>query len=88
MDGVSTGGGISVSDPSDRFERAAATNAEHVMAQPSPTPAPTAQLSPSSAGVVQRAAEEEEEVQAAHDSSLPAGLSMQREEAEEEEPTS
>jgi hypothetical protein len=34
VDGTDTGGGIKVSDPSDRFEREAAANADHVMSQP------------------------------------------------------
>lgn len=75
VDGTSAPGGIKVSDPSDRFEREAASNAEHVMS--SPAPVQTAALS-ASAPAVQRAEEgEEEEVQ---------GLFVQRaEEGEEEE---
>jgi hypothetical protein len=34
VDGTSAGGGVKVSDPSDRFEQAAAANAERVMSQP------------------------------------------------------
>ncbi|TKV58344.1 DUF4157 domain-containing protein [Nakamurella flava] len=48
VDGADAGGGIRVSDPSDRFEREASANAERVMAQPA----------------VQRHAEGEEEEQA------------------------
>lgn len=48
VDGTDAGGGVRVSDPSDRFEREAAANAERVMAQPA----------------VQRHAEGEEEEQA------------------------
>lgn len=48
VDGTDAGGGIRVSDPSDRFEREAAANAERAMAQPA----------------VQRHAEGEEEEQA------------------------
>ena len=36
VDGTPTGGGIKVSDPSDRFEREAAANAERVMSAPAP----------------------------------------------------
>jgi hypothetical protein len=36
VDGEAAPGGIRVSDPSDRFERAAVANAEHVMSQPAP----------------------------------------------------
>ena len=85
VEGTSTGGGIAVSDPSDRFEREAAANAERVMAQPAPVPAAAAAtpVSTTAAPAVQReAAEEDEEVQAAHDPALPP---VQREAAEEEE---
>jgi hypothetical protein len=34
VDGSDAGGGIRVSDPSDRFEREAVSNADHVMSQP------------------------------------------------------
>ncbi|MEO7131104.1 MAG: DUF4157 domain-containing protein [Dermatophilaceae bacterium] len=34
VDGTSTGDGVKVSDPSDRFERAASDNAERVMSRP------------------------------------------------------
>ncbi|WP_421734261.1 DUF4157 domain-containing protein [Cellulomonas sp.] len=75
VDGTPTGGGVQVSDPSDRFETAAAANAEQVMATPAPTPA-----TDGGAPVVQREeAPEDEEVQ---------GSFVQREEAEEEEPES
>ncbi|MGH3754327.1 MAG: DUF4157 domain-containing protein [Pseudonocardiaceae bacterium] len=36
VDGIPTGGGILVSDPSDRFEREATTNAERAMSAPAP----------------------------------------------------
>ncbi|NUU16768.1 DUF4157 domain-containing protein [Cellulomonas humilata] len=74
VDGTPTGGGVQVSDPGDRFEKAAAANAEQVMAAPAPATA-------GGAPVVQReeAPEDEEEVQ---------GSFVQREEAEEEEPES
>ncbi len=36
VDGTPTAGGVSVSDPSDRFERAAVENADRVMAAPLP----------------------------------------------------
>jgi hypothetical protein len=39
VDGSPAGGGIRVSDPSDRFEREAAATAERVMAQPAAPPA-------------------------------------------------
>ena len=37
VDGSDSGGGIKVSDPSDRFEREASANAEKVMSGPAPT---------------------------------------------------
>ena len=66
VDGTPTGDGVSVSDPSDRFERAAAENAERAMAAPAP------------AAAVQRAADEEEELQPSADPSV------QREQAGDE----
>jgi hypothetical protein len=41
VDGTPAGGGINVSDPSDRFEREAAANAEQAMATPPPAVAST-----------------------------------------------
>jgi hypothetical protein len=58
VDGTPAAGGISVSDPSDRFERAAEATAEQVMADgPIPSEPET------SATGVQRQPEEEEELQ-------------------------
>lgn len=62
VDGTSAPGGIRVSDPSDRFEREASANADRVMAGGPPA--------------VQRAAEDEEEVQ---------GLFVQRADDKDEE---
>ena len=39
VDGTDAGGGVKVSDPSDRFERQAVANADHVMSGPAPAPA-------------------------------------------------
>ena len=39
VDGTDAGGGIQVSDPSDRFERDAVANADKVMSGPAPTAA-------------------------------------------------
>ncbi|MFD1325546.1 eCIS core domain-containing protein [Micromonospora sonneratiae] len=36
VDGTDTGGGVKVSDPSDRFEREAVANADRLMSQPAP----------------------------------------------------
>jgi hypothetical protein len=93
VDGTPTAAGVSVSDPSDRFEVEAARNAERVMSQPAPAVAgaPAAPAAPASAvqaahdpalPTVQREGEEEEEAQAAHDDSLGP---VQREAEEEEE---
>ena len=74
VDGTSAPGGISVSDPGDRFEREASANAERAMATPAASPAVTA-----AAPAVQRQAapeEEEEPVQ---------GSFVQRQEGAEEE---
>ena len=74
VDGSDAGGGIKVSDPSDRFEREASANADRVMS--APAPAATAQLAAAgSAAAVQRH-EEEEAVQ---------GSFLQRAEVPEEE---
>jgi hypothetical protein len=89
VDGTPAAGGINVSDPSDRFERDAASNAERVMAAPEPASTPTA--APGTGAAVQRveddvapvqraeAPEEEEEEPTAQ------GSFVQREEAPEEE---
>jgi len=91
VEGTPAAGGVSVSDPSDRFEVEAARNADRVMSQPAPAvqalppaaSAPAVQAShDSSLPAVQREGEEEEEMQAAHDSSLGP---VQREAEEEEE---
>ncbi|MFD4370529.1 DUF4157 domain-containing protein [Streptomyces sp. NPDC058486] len=71
VEGTEAPGGIRVSDPSDRFEREAVSNAERVMAEPAgpapeaaPAPAPQAAAAPA-APAVQRAATEDEEEQPA-----------------------
>ena len=50
VDGSAAGGGIKVSDPSDRFEREASANAERVMAGPAPSAQPTPAPVPPSSG--------------------------------------
>lgn len=87
VDGTPAAGGVSVSDPSDRFEVEAARNADRVMSEPAPavqaSAAPAVQTAhDSSLPAVQREGEEEEEMQAAHDDSLGP---VQREAEEEEE---
>jgi hypothetical protein len=73
VEGTSTGDGVSVSNPSDKFERAAESNAETAMAAPAPAAA-SAQLE--SENAVQREGPEDEEVQ---------GQFVQRNGAQEEE---
>ncbi|GAA1304648.1 DUF4157 domain-containing protein [Saccharothrix xinjiangensis] len=43
VDGTDAGGGVRVSDPSDRFEREASANADRLMPGPAPTPASAVQ---------------------------------------------
>lgn len=90
VDGTPTAGGVSVSDPADRFEVEASANAERVMSQPAPI-APAAapgalvqRYADQTLPAVQREGEEEqeEEVQAAHD----PGLGPVQRQEEEEEP--
>ena len=76
VDGTSAPGGIKLSDPSDRFEREAASNAERVMSVPAPVQTASVAGAPAASPAVQRAEAEEEEVQ---------GAFVQREEAEEDE---
>ncbi len=79
VDGSAAGGGISVSDPSDRFEREASANADRVMAAAVPASAPASSAAPAAAHKesVQREAAPEEE-----DESL-QGAFVQREAAPE-----
>jgi hypothetical protein len=92
VDGTSAPGGIKVSDPSDRFEREAAANADRAMAS-SPAPAQTAALSSSGPAVQRHAGEHEDEVQGSfvqrageEEEEEVQGLFVQRAEEEEEEP--
>jgi hypothetical protein len=67
VDGTPSGSGISVSDPGDRFERAAADNAVRVMSEPAPVQRQEAdeEEEPVQGSFVQRQGEEEEEEEAA-----------------------
>ena len=81
VDGSPAAGGIKVSDPSDRFERAAVENADRAMSGPAPAPAVQTHAECMDGGAtaaVQREEEgmEEESVQ---------GMFVQRDEAPEEE---
>jgi hypothetical protein len=74
VDGTSAPGGIKVSDPSDRFEREAAANAERAMS----TPAGPAAADTAAAPAVQRH-------EAGHDEEQVQGLFVQRQDTAEEE---
>jgi len=84
VDGTPTAGGIKVSDPSDRFEREAASNAERVMSMAPPVAAP------SPAAGVQRdiddtaAPVQRSEVPGEEEQETAQGLFVQREGEEEE----
>jgi hypothetical protein len=83
VDGSPAAGGVKVSDPSDRFEREAAANAERVMSAPAPAVAVQSAAPTVSMTAVQReAAPAEEEVQGA----FVQRDVVQREGDEEEEP--
>ncbi len=86
VEGTPTGGGVQVSDPGDRFERAAEANADRVMSQRSADTVATAVQTESASGaaVVQREGEMGEE-----DDEMVQGLFVQRDEAmpEDEEIT-
>jgi hypothetical protein len=60
VDGTDAGGGVKVSDPSDRFERDAVANADRVMAS---APAPTHDVQRSADGTVPMVQREEEETE-------------------------
>ncbi|WP_120285312.1 eCIS core domain-containing protein [Rhodococcus rhodochrous] len=78
VDGTPTAGGISISDPSDRYEREAAANAERVAGSSS------ASIPPASAApaAVQRTADTEEERQ---EDTPVQGTFVQRDEEKEDE---
>lgn len=92
VDGTATGGGVRVSDPSDRFEREAAATAERAVSDPAPVaasaPAPT---SVQTAAVQREAAPEEEDVQGdfvqrdAEEEGSVQGAFVQRQGEEDEE---
>jgi hypothetical protein len=90
VDGTSAPGGIKISDPSDRFEREAAANAERAMSAPAPVQ--TAAVSAAGPSVQRHATEDEPAVQGIfvqrqEEEEVPVqGLFVQRQEEEEEEP--
>lgn len=75
VDGTPTGGGVQVSDPSDRFETEAVANAERAMS----APAASASVSPAGPAVQRQEAPEEGEEEPVQ------GSFVQRQEGEEEE---
>jgi hypothetical protein len=83
VDGTPAPGGIKVSDPSDRFEREAAANAERVMALPAPVAPAVASAGPG----VQRMADDAALQRAEGDAALQRAEepALQRAEGEEEE---
>lgn len=80
VDGTEAGGGVKVSDPSDRFERDAVANADRLMAAPTPARTPEVQRCADGCDTpsVQREGDEEEET---------AQTFVQRAEEEGEEET-
>ena len=80
VDGTEAGGGVKVSDPSDRFERDAVANADRLMAAPAPARTPDVQRCADGCDTpsVQREGDEEEET---------AQTFVQRAEEEGEEET-
>ena len=77
VDGTDAGGGVKISDPSDRFEREAVSNADRLMSAPAAAPGPTHDI--------QRCSDESASQRCSDESA-----SVQREEApaeEEEEAT-
>lgn len=81
VDGTDAGGGVKVSDPSDRFEREAVANADRVMSAPSVAAEPAVQRCADESAEVQRTeapAEQEEEEPTAQ-------TYVQRAESEEDE---
>ncbi|MCR8691617.1 DUF4157 domain-containing protein [Rhodococcus pyridinivorans] len=83
VDGTDAGGGVRISDPSDRFERDAVANADSVMAAPAPTAA--------SPGALQRTTDESsaavqgEEAAKEKEDEATAQTFVQRQEEESEE---
>jgi hypothetical protein len=82
VDGTDAGGGVKISDPSDRFEREAVANADRVMAAPS-----TAPVAAAPAGVqrsTEEAAVQRQDEQAEDEETAQTFVQRQDEEHEEE----
>jgi hypothetical protein len=82
VDGTDAGGGVRVSDPSDRFERAAVANAERAMAQPAPAQRAVAGHTPADASTGTAAVQRDE---APEEDEATAQTFVQRQEDEQEE---
>ncbi|MEU3454603.1 DUF4157 domain-containing protein [Micromonospora sp. NPDC006766] len=83
VDGTDTGGGVKVSDPSDRFEREAVANADRLMSAPAtPAPAAAVQRAVDHDGHDHPSVQREEEMSEEDES---AQTYVQRQEAGEEE---
>ena len=88
VDGTDAGGGVKVSDPSDRFEREASATADRMLSTPAPAPAVSAGPVAGPAAGVQRIAEDgaaEVQREAAPEEEETAQTYVQREEEVEEE---
>jgi hypothetical protein len=84
VDGTDAGGGVKISDPSDRFEREAVTNADRLMSTPTPSSAPShdvQRLADESASVQRQDAPAEEEEETAQTFVQRAGEELEKEES-------
>ena len=84
VDGTPTGGGVSVSDPGDRFERAASENAQRAMSSGTETE-DVQREAESGAGIGVAVQREENPDEEPDENAAVQGLFVQREESEEEE---
>ena len=83
VDGTDAGGGVKVSDPSDRFEREAVANADRVMSAPAPTSDVQRAADGAGPASVQR---EDAPVEEEEDPAAQTFVQRQDEEQPEEEP--
>jgi len=85
VDGTPTRGGVSISDPGDRFERAAAENATRVMSAEPETEDVQREAESAPAGSVAAVQREEDPDEEPDENAAVQGLFVQREESEEED---
>lgn len=87
VDGTDAGGGVKVSDPSDRFEREAVANADRLMSAPAPAVQRCEDGSAHEDSVQRMTVQREDEAPAAEegDEEKMAQTYVQREEESEEE---